>query len=42
VRGLRVVREPRRLAVEEREVEDAAGVRIRLSDHAPVLAEFVR
>jgi endonuclease/exonuclease/phosphatase family metal-dependent hydrolase len=41
-RGLRAVREPRRLAVEEREVEDAAGARIRLSDHAPVLAEFVR
>jgi endonuclease/exonuclease/phosphatase family metal-dependent hydrolase len=39
--GLRVVQRPRRLAPEERETEDAAGVRIRLSDHAPVLAEFV-
>jgi endonuclease/exonuclease/phosphatase family metal-dependent hydrolase len=41
-RGLRVVAQPRRLAVEEREVADASGVPIRLSDHAPVLAEFVR
>jgi endonuclease/exonuclease/phosphatase family metal-dependent hydrolase len=41
VRGLRVVEAPRRLAVEQREVEDAGGLPIRLSDHAPVLAEFV-
>jgi endonuclease/exonuclease/phosphatase family metal-dependent hydrolase len=38
-RGLHVT-EPARPA--EREVEDASGVRIRLSDHAPLLAEFVR
>jgi endonuclease/exonuclease/phosphatase family metal-dependent hydrolase len=36
-RGLQVAARPRRLAVEDREVRG-----IRLSDHAPVLAEFVR
>jgi endonuclease/exonuclease/phosphatase family metal-dependent hydrolase len=41
-RGLRVASPARRLADEEREVEAADGVRIRLSDHDPVLAEFVR
>ena len=41
-RGLRAVERPRQLAPEEREVEDATGLRIRLSDHAPVIAEFVR
>jgi endonuclease/exonuclease/phosphatase family metal-dependent hydrolase len=41
-RGLRVAAPARRLAVEAREVEGVEGVRIRLSDHAPVLAEFVR
>jgi endonuclease/exonuclease/phosphatase family metal-dependent hydrolase len=37
--GLSVAVPPRPV---EREVEAADGVRIRLSDHAPVLAEFVR
>jgi endonuclease/exonuclease/phosphatase family metal-dependent hydrolase len=41
-RGLRTVERPRRLAPEEREVDDTSGLRIRLSDHAPVVAEFVR
>jgi endonuclease/exonuclease/phosphatase family metal-dependent hydrolase len=41
-RGLRTVERPRRLAPEEREVGDPSGLRIRLSDHAPVVAEFVR
>jgi endonuclease/exonuclease/phosphatase family metal-dependent hydrolase len=41
-RGLRVAAAPRRLAAEEREVEAPGGLRVRLSDHAPVLAEFVR
>ena len=41
-RGLEVARPPRRLGVEEREVEGDGGLAIRLSDHAPVLAEFVR
>jgi endonuclease/exonuclease/phosphatase family metal-dependent hydrolase len=42
VRGLRVVERPRRLAAEWREVGDASGAAIRLSDHAPVAAVFVR
>ena len=41
-RGLRVVERPRRLAPAEREVTDLDGRLIRLSDHAPVVAEFVR
>jgi endonuclease/exonuclease/phosphatase family metal-dependent hydrolase len=41
-RGLRAVERPRRLTPEEREVDDPSGLRIRLSDHAPVVAEFVR
>jgi endonuclease/exonuclease/phosphatase (EEP) superfamily protein YafD len=41
-RGLRVVQQPRRLAPAEREVTDLDGRLIRLSDHAPVVAEFVR
>jgi endonuclease/exonuclease/phosphatase family metal-dependent hydrolase len=41
-RGLRVVERPRQLAPERRELLDAAGLRIRLSDHAPVVATFVR
>jgi endonuclease/exonuclease/phosphatase family metal-dependent hydrolase len=41
-RGLRVVEPPRQLAPERRELPDADGLRIRLSDHAPVLAEFMR
>jgi endonuclease/exonuclease/phosphatase family metal-dependent hydrolase len=41
-RGLEVARRPRRLGVEERELQGDDGLAIRLSDHAPVLAEFVR
>ena len=41
-RGLRAVERPRQLAPEEREIDDASRLRIRLSDHAPVVAEFVR
>jgi endonuclease/exonuclease/phosphatase family metal-dependent hydrolase len=41
-RGLRAVDPPRLLAPEQRETRDADGLRIRLSDHAPVVAAFVR
>ena len=41
-RGLRAVEPARQLAPEEREIDDPNGLRIRLSDHAPVVAEFVR
>ena len=41
-RGLEAAARPRRLPPEEREVDDADGLRIRLSDHAPVVATFVR
>ena len=41
-RGLRVAERPRQLAPEQRELVGADGLRIRLSDHAPVVAEFVR
>jgi endonuclease/exonuclease/phosphatase family metal-dependent hydrolase len=41
-RGLEVARRPRRLGVEERELQGDDGLAIRLSDHAPVLGEFVR
>ncbi len=41
-RGLRAVERPRQLAPAEREVGDPSGLHIRLSDHAPVVAEFVR
>jgi len=41
-RGLRVVEPPRLLAREERELGDPAGLRIRLSDHAPLVAAFLR
>lgn len=41
-RSLQRVARPYRLAPEQRELTDASGLRIRLSDHAPVLAEFVR
>jgi endonuclease/exonuclease/phosphatase family metal-dependent hydrolase len=41
-RGLEVVERPRRLAFEQRELTDPSGLRIRLSDHAPVVATFVR
>jgi endonuclease/exonuclease/phosphatase family metal-dependent hydrolase len=42
VRGLRVIEAPRRLEPEAREVVAPDGRRIRLSDHAPVAAAFVR
>jgi len=41
-RGLQVVERPRQLAPWEREVTDASGRAIRLSDHAPVAAAFLR
>jgi endonuclease/exonuclease/phosphatase family metal-dependent hydrolase len=41
-RGLAVVERPRQLAPREREVTDASGRAIRLSDHAPVAAAFMR
>lgn len=40
VRGLTVEERPRRLPAEEREVLEPDGLRIRLSDHAPVAARF--
>jgi endonuclease/exonuclease/phosphatase family metal-dependent hydrolase len=41
-RGLEVVERPRRLPPEERELPQPGGLRLRLSDHAPVLARFAR
>jgi len=41
-RGLELLERPRQLAPEERELDDPSGLRIRLSDHAPVVATFVR
>jgi endonuclease/exonuclease/phosphatase family metal-dependent hydrolase len=41
-RGLDVTEPPRRLAPEQREVADHDGLRLRLSDHAPVVAAFRR
>ena len=41
VRGLAVQSRPRRLAPERRELTEPDGLRIRLSDHAPVAATFV-
>ena len=38
VRGLRVVEPPRRLAPERRELREPGGLRVRLADHAPVVA----
>jgi endonuclease/exonuclease/phosphatase family metal-dependent hydrolase len=40
VRGLDVIEAPRRLAPELREVAGPDGLRLRLSDHAPVVAAF--
>jgi endonuclease/exonuclease/phosphatase family metal-dependent hydrolase len=40
VRGLEVVKRPRHLAAERRELVGSSGLRLRLSDHAPVAAEF--
>jgi endonuclease/exonuclease/phosphatase family metal-dependent hydrolase len=42
VRGLQTVERPHRLPPSERELTEPDGLRIRLSDHAPVAAEFVR
>ncbi len=39
-RGLDVVEAPRRLPGEERELPQADGLRLRLSDHAPVIAAY--
>jgi hypothetical protein len=39
-RGLEQVEQPRRLPPEEREVPGPDGLRLRLSDHAPVVAAF--
>jgi endonuclease/exonuclease/phosphatase family metal-dependent hydrolase len=39
-RGLDVVEPPRRLAAEERELLQPDGRRLRLSDHAPVVAQW--
>ena len=39
-RALEVVERPTRLAAEERELTGEDGLRLRLSDHAPVLARF--
>jgi hypothetical protein len=39
-RGLEVVEPPRRLPPEERELLQPDGRRLRLSDHAPVVAEW--
>jgi hypothetical protein len=41
VRELSVHSRPRRLAPERRELTAAHGLRIRLSDHAPVAATFL-
>jgi endonuclease/exonuclease/phosphatase family metal-dependent hydrolase len=40
VRGLGVVERPRRLAADSREVTEPGGLRLRLSDHAPVVGAF--
>jgi endonuclease/exonuclease/phosphatase family metal-dependent hydrolase len=39
-RGLEVIERPRRLPPEERELPVEGGLRLRLSDHAPVVARF--
>jgi endonuclease/exonuclease/phosphatase family metal-dependent hydrolase len=39
-RGLELIEPPRRLPPEEREVPGPEGLRVRLSDHAPVVAAF--
>jgi endonuclease/exonuclease/phosphatase (EEP) superfamily protein YafD len=40
VRGLELVEQPHRLPPERRELDAKEGTRLRLSDHAPVLAVF--
>jgi endonuclease/exonuclease/phosphatase family metal-dependent hydrolase len=42
VRGLETTDPPRRLAPEDRELTEPDGRRLRLSDHAPVVAGFMR
>ena len=39
-RGLEVVERPRRVPPERRELRERDGLRLRLSDHAPVIASF--
>jgi len=39
-RDFAVVAHPKRLAGEERELPESSGLRLRLSDHAPVIARF--
>jgi endonuclease/exonuclease/phosphatase family metal-dependent hydrolase len=41
-RGLQTTRRPRRLEPEQRELSGPDGLTLRLSDHAPVIAEFLR
>jgi endonuclease/exonuclease/phosphatase family metal-dependent hydrolase len=41
-RGLEIAAPPRRLAAERRELIEQDGLRLRLSDHRPVVAGFVR
>jgi endonuclease/exonuclease/phosphatase family metal-dependent hydrolase len=41
-RGLEIATPPRRLAAERRELVEADGLRLRLSDHRPVAAEYMR
>jgi hypothetical protein len=41
VRGLDVVERPCRLPAESRELTEPDGLRVRLSDHAPVIGAFV-
>jgi endonuclease/exonuclease/phosphatase family metal-dependent hydrolase len=42
VRGFDIATPPRRLAAERRELIEPDGLRLRLSDHRPVAAEFMR
>jgi endonuclease/exonuclease/phosphatase family metal-dependent hydrolase len=42
VHGLEVAEPPRRLASERRELTEPDGLRLRLSDHSPIAAAFVR
>jgi endonuclease/exonuclease/phosphatase family metal-dependent hydrolase len=42
VRGLQVAERPRRLEPEARELREKSGLALRLSDHAPVTARFMR
>jgi endonuclease/exonuclease/phosphatase family metal-dependent hydrolase len=42
VRGLEIAESPRRLAPERRELTESDGRRLRLSDHRPIAARFVK